>query len=91
MGADRPDGVSRQSDAKPQGGRPPGGVRAASRDLRTECNDAERAVKVERDKLEADWISLTEVLVETKPKGGRREGGVSGGCGRSLKTCTAPN
>src|ERR1700760_2879419 len=65
----------------------------ASRDLRIEYNDAERAVKVERDKVEAEWISLTEVSLQsaTKPQGGRREGGISGGCGRSLRACAAPN
>jgi hypothetical protein len=38
--------VSRQVDAKPQGGRPEGGVRAAARDLGIDEVDARRAVKV---------------------------------------------
>lgn len=38
--------VSRQSDAKPSGGRPEGGVRAAARELGMSEPDARRAVKV---------------------------------------------
>ena len=40
------EGVSRQVDAKPQGGRPEGGVRAAARGLGIDEVDARRAVKV---------------------------------------------
>jgi ParB-like chromosome segregation protein Spo0J len=39
-------GVSRQVDAKPQGGRPEGGVRAAARELQISEPDARRAIKV---------------------------------------------
>ncbi|MEL4072846.1 hypothetical protein WKW50_22160 [Ochrobactrum sp. GPK 3] len=38
--------VSRQVDAKPQGGRPEGGTRAAAREIGISEPDARRAVKV---------------------------------------------
>lgn len=55
------DRVSRQVDAKPQGGRPEGGTRAASREIGISEPDARRAVRVD---------SLTEEAKEAAQKVG---------------------
>lgn len=58
------DAVLRQTAAKPQGGRPQGGVRAAARDIGVSDRDARRAVKVaglsDEAKAEARALGLDD-------------------------------